>query len=141
MINLFKRMLPFGEGDGDGGTETEALEMMKKRINLAKEILRNPDKTHYILVMIPEEMSIMESFRTLKVLDEYGIPLKSIIVNQIMPENRNCEFCMGKREFQQKRLVEIRKRFGEYKIMEIPLFKEEIKGIDILNKLKERLDI
>ncbi len=138
MIGTFKKLLPFGEEDGQG-MGTEVLDKMKERIVVAKQILSDPKRTSYNIVMIPEEMSILESERSLDVLKEYGIPVKNIIVNQLIPENPGCSFCTEKRKTQQKRLDSIRSRFSAFKIMEIPMFKEEVRGEAMLHKLGERL--
>ncbi|RLJ06334.1 MAG: arsenic-transporting ATPase [Candidatus Aenigmatarchaeota archaeon] len=133
VINIFKKLLPFTEESPSIGTEH--LEEIKKRIEEARKTLSNPDKTHYNIVMIPEEMSIAESERAVNTLKSYGIPVKTIIINQIIPENPRCDFCTEKRRLQLKRIESIRKKFRNFKIIEIPLFKEEIKGFSALEKL------
>lgn len=134
LIDTFKKVLPFGDGEGTESFGTGQLEAMKERIRTAKEILSDPKKTHYNLVMIPEEMSIFESERNLNVLKEYGIAVQAIIVNQLIPRNDKCDFCTEKRKLQQERLDTIRKRFRGLSIRAVPLFKKEVKGIVMLKK-------
>lgn len=133
MINMFKKILPFGEAEEDDSMEQ--LEAMKNRINDAKAILSDPKKTHYNIVLIPEAMSILESERSLSVLKEYSIPVDSIIINQIIPENPGCKFCAGKRENQLKRINEAEEKFKDFSIRKVNLFKEEITGFEMLEKL------
>jgi len=139
LANLIKKVLPFGESDDKQGFGTEQLDEMKERIKKAKEILSDPERTFYNIVMIPEELAIFESERSLKVLKEYGIPVKTIIVNELIPENPGCDFCTEKRKLQQKRLKTIRDKFSRFKIMELPLYKEEIKGFSMLEKVGKQL--
>lgn len=139
LANLVKKVLPFGESEEKPGTGTEQLDAMKKRIKEAKEILSNPEKTYYSMILIAEELAILESERSLKVLKEYGIPVKTIIVNELIPENPKCDFCTEKRKLQQERLKTIIKKFTRFKIMKLPLYKEEIKGFDMLDRVGKEL--
>ncbi|MCK4531265.1 MAG: ArsA family ATPase [Candidatus Aenigmarchaeota archaeon] len=139
-INTFKKILPFGEAkEDDQKLGTEQLEVIKERIEQARKILSDKEKTHFNLVLIPEAMSIYESERSLNVLKEYGIPIETVVVNQLIPENRKCPFCTEKRKLQQERTKEIRNKFKDYKLMEIPLHKEEVKGFGMLEKVGKEL--
>jgi arsenite-transporting ATPase len=137
MTKLVKRILPFAQEDEHEDTGLEKLNEMKARVGEAKRILSDPKKTHYNLVMIPEEMSILESERSLAVLREYGITVDSVIVNQVIPKNPGCRFCSEKRKQQLERLKSIRKKFGRYKIRQVPLFRQEVKGARMLQQVGE----
>jgi len=132
MINTLKKVLPFGKGESDTKFGTEQLEEMKHRIEKAREIMSDPNKTHYNLVLIPEMMSILESERSLKVLNEYRIPTETIIVNMLIPENPHCKFCTERRKQQLERVEMIKKKFKDYKILQLHLFRNEVKGIKML---------
>jgi arsenite-transporting ATPase len=138
IANMLKKFLPFGESE-DSEVGTEQLDAMKKRIEEARKILSDPKKTHYNIVTIAEAMSIFESERSIEVLKQYKIPIETIIVNQLIPENKKCPFCMEKRRLQLERMKEIRKKFGGMKILEIPMFKEEVKGFDMLERVGKEL--
>lgn len=88
--------------------------------------------------MIPEEMAILETGRLLNELIKYEIPVSNIVVNQLYQDTTElCDFCKGRREMQQKNLSKIKKIFQDKlnkNLIEIPLFKEEIREY---NKLKE----
>ena len=140
IINTFRKILPFGEPEeNEKKLGTEQLDAIKERIEVARKILSDRERTHFNLVMIPEAMSTYESERSLKILNEYGIPVETIIVNQIIPKNDKCPFCREKRRIQQERLNDIRKRFNGYKILCVPLHKEEVKGFDMLEKVGKEL--
>ncbi|NIO23294.1 MAG: TRC40/GET3/ArsA family transport-energizing ATPase [Candidatus Aenigmarchaeota archaeon] len=140
VINTFKKILPFGEPkEEEKKLGTEQLEAMKSRIEEAKGILSDKQRTHFNLVTIPEAMSIYESERSLSILREYSIPVENIIVNQLIPENRKCPFCTEKRRIQSERMEEIRKKFRGYNVQKIPLYKEEVKGFGMLEKVGKEL--
>jgi len=140
IINTFKKILPFGEAKEDEKKlGTEQLEAMKSRIEEARKILSDSERTHFNLVTIPEAMSIYESERSLSILKEYSIPVETIVVNQLIPENKRCAFCTEKRRIQQERTKEIKEKFKDYKIQKIPLYREEVKGFKMLEKVGKEL--
>jgi arsenite-transporting ATPase len=140
LINMFKKVMPFGESE-EGGTKlgTEELELIKKRISEARKMLSNKKKTHFNLVLIPETMSISESERSVKILGEYGIPVSKVVVNQLIPENIKCSFCTERRKMQQERLKEIRSKFKGPEVLQVQLYKNEVKGLDMLGKVAKEL--
>jgi arsenite-transporting ATPase len=140
MIGMFKKILPFTRDEPDGDMGLEQLQAMKARMEEARKTLSDPKKTSYNLVMIPEEMSILESERTLPVLKQYGIHVGSVIVNQIIPENSRCSFCAEKRRQQLERMKTIRSKFGKFTIKEIELAKDEVKGMRMLEKIGGELE-
>jgi arsenite/tail-anchored protein-transporting ATPase len=140
MIGAVKKLLPFTKDEPDGDMGLKQLETMKARMEEARKTLSDPKRTSYNLVMIPEEMSILESERTLPVLKQYNIHVGSIIVNQIIPENSRCQFCAEKRKQQLGRLKTIEDKFGKFRIKQVLLTKEEVKGMKMLEKIGKELD-
>ncbi len=139
-LDTFRKFLPFGEQKEDEKKPgTEQLEAIKESIEKARDILSNKEKTHFNLVLIPEAMSIYESERSLGILKEYNIPVETIIVNQLIPENRKCPFCTEKRKLQQERVKEIENKFKGQGIQKIPLHREEVRGFKMLDKVGKEL--
>lgn len=136
LTGLFKRLI------GRGGEEDKTLEVLEKlreTIGVARETLKNPNETAFVIVMIPEAMAIFETERLLSSLIEYEIPCDHIIVNMIYPDIPNCPFCRARRQMQQENLKDIREIYDEFNITEVPLFDTEIRGLDMLKKLSEIL--
>ena len=135
VTGIIKRILPFGEKKIDESFGAKELEAMKSRIEEAKKILSDQKKTQFNLVLIPEAMSILESERSLSVLKQYGIHVNTVIVNQMIPENKNCNFCKEKRKSQQARLKEISEKFKGAEIKKLEAFSEEVNGTEALKKV------
>lgn len=139
VASAFKNAIPFM--DDEDSQSTAELEETKRKIDEAKKVMSNPEQTSFKMVVIPEEMSIYESERAIEALDKFKMTTDEIIVNQIMPDIDDCDFCQGRHKIQQKRIAMIHQKFPNRKIAEIPLFKEEIKGIkkleDVANVLYE----
>jgi len=136
LTGLFKRLI--GRGDEEDRT-LDVLEKLKETIGVAKETLKDPNETAFVIVMIPEVMAIYETERLLSSLIEYEIPCDHIIVNMIYPDVPNCPFCRARRQMQQENLKDIREIYDDFNITEVPLFETEIRGIDKLRKLSEIL--
>ncbi|MHA1268607.1 MAG: ArsA family ATPase [Candidatus Helarchaeota archaeon] len=125
----------FSKGEDQGPSKLEMLEEMKSKIESASIELSDPDKTEFVIVMIPEMMAVLETERLLRALYEYEIPVHNIIINMIIPPNQDCEFCNSRRIMQQKNLKEIRSIYDEFNIIELMLQPNEIRGVDSLRNL------
>ncbi|MDR2873647.1 MAG: arsenical pump-driving ATPase GET3 [Methanobrevibacter sp.] len=136
MKGMFKNLIPFSDKD-DG--ESVELEETKKKIEEARAVMSNPEQTTFKMVLIPEEMSIYESERAMESLKKYNINTDSVIINQLMPDIDNCDFCQSRFKIQQKHVNLINQKFSDKNIFKIPLFKEEVKGIKKLKELGEVL--
>ena len=136
--NALKNIIPFMDADEDIQTRQE-LEETKRQIDQAKAVLADSDRTTFKMVVIPEEMSIYESERAIEALNKYDITTDSIIVNQVMPDISDCDFCHSRYMLQQKRLALIDQKFADQVVVQVPLFKDEVKGQEKLMKLAEIL--
>jgi arsenite-transporting ATPase len=83
-------------------------------------------------------MAIRETERLLTVLGQSGIIPRQMIVNNVMTSS-GCDFCKRRRISQQPHLVEISRTFGNLNMVEVPMFAEEIRGIESLTELKKCL--
>lgn len=133
--NIFKK-----KENREKDESLEMFEKLKDSIEAAKDDLSNPNRTSFVIVMIPESMAIYETERLLSSLYSYEIPVRHIIINQLFPPNIECNFCQSRREMQQHHLEEIRDLYeDEFNLTEVPLFKEEIRKLEQLLRLSEIL--
>jgi arsenite-transporting ATPase len=139
MFGAFKRL--FTREDKKKDDSLEVLERLNQSILNSRDDLTNPVKNSFVIVMIPEEMAILETGRLLNELIKHEIPVSNIVVNQLYQDTTElCDFCKARRTMQQKNLSKIREIFKEKlnkNLIEIPLFKEEIREY---GKLKEMGD-
>ena len=138
----------FGGGDGDPDPSAD-LEELRERIERLRAVLRDPAKTDFRVVMIPEEMSVVESERLVARLDEFGIPVNTLVVNRVMegvddvtggsgagidpdwvvePNPETCEFCARRWEVQQNALREATDLFRGRRVKRVPLLANEVRG-------------
>ena len=141
LLGTFKKV--FSKGEQKEDNSLEILERLNNSIENAKEDLTNPIKNSFVVVMIPEEMAIAETGRLLNELMKYNIPVSNIVINQLYSNTEElCDFCKARREMQQKNLLKIRDIFGEKLgkiLIEVPLFKEEIREYPKLKEMGENL--
>ncbi|MHA1321903.1 MAG: ArsA family ATPase [Candidatus Helarchaeota archaeon] len=131
----------FSRGDDNEIDQLETLNHMKKVIENANEELSAPDRTSFIIVMIPELMAVYETERLIQTLYEYEIPVSNIIVNQIPPPpENNCSFCLQRRKMYLNNIKKIKELYtDDFNLIEIPLAPTEIRGIKQLRKFSHYL--
>ncbi len=111
---------------------------LKKTVKRIENILKDKTKCEFIPVCIAESMAIKETGRLLADLGKSEIIPKQIIVNNVMVSDE-CDFCQRRKAGQLPYLQEIAESFSELNKVEVPMFAEEIKGMEALNKLKKVL--
>ena len=126
------------------GRKDSTLDDMKKfknRVEHVRRVLKNKEVTSFNIVTIPEQMGIMESRRALTQIEEYEIPVQSIIVNHIFPEDSDCGFCRARRKVQDK-YIAMAEELAKEKGIELGLltiFKDEVKGVEMLRHVGKEL--
>ncbi|MBU4312913.1 MAG: ArsA family ATPase [Candidatus Omnitrophica bacterium] len=121
------------------------IEILAKKILSSQEtvlkmraLLTDSQKSEFIAVTISEEMGLLETKDLLKIIQSLGIPCRHIVVNMITPAT-DCSFCSFKRRDQLDCLNRINSQIYEKKIIKVPLYPHEIRGIDNLKQLSEFL--
>jgi arsenite-transporting ATPase len=112
---------------------------MKKTVKKIEGLLRGQSRCEFIIVTIPEDMAIKETERMIKSLDQHGMKVKQMVINNVIPVQVDCPFCQARREEQDKYIGQIREKFSDLKTMIIPLQPQEVKGIESLENFKEVL--
>ncbi|SMO75351.1 ArsA family ATPase [Halorubrum cibi] len=143
-------------GDDDGPDPSADLEELRTRIERLRNVLRDPERTDFRVVMIPEEMSVVESERLVARLDEFGIPVNTLVVNRVMervsevadvdpewivePDPEHCEFCARRWDVQQAALRDATDLFRGRDVKRVPLLAKEVRGEAALRVVAACLD-
>jgi arsenite-transporting ATPase len=112
---------------------------MKKTVKKIEGLLRGQSRCEFIIVTIPEDMAIKETERMIKSLDQYGMKVKQMVINHVIPEQVGCPFCQVRREEQDKYIGQIKEKFSDLKITVFPLQPHEVRGIDTLKNIGSML--
>jgi arsenite-transporting ATPase len=103
------------------------------------DLLADGSKTTMRLVMNPEKMVIKESMRALTYLNLYGITVDRITINRVMPDQSPDPYFQKWRSIQQKYIEQIKGAFAPIPIAEVPLFDNEVVGIEMLRRVGEKV--
>jgi arsenite-transporting ATPase len=159
MMDSMKGMFPGGEGEDPAEMgDSKQLEELSDRIERLRSTLRDPSKTDFRVVMVPEEMSVVESQRLLEQLAAFEIPVGTVVVNKVMedlvdvidaddleaelltPNQAHCDFCARRWEVQQDALASAQDIFRGHEIKRVPLFADEVRGVETLRVVARCLE-
>ncbi len=135
-------------GDEDQQDEgIDSLREFSERVERFRAVLRDPDRTDFRVVLVPEELSVLEAERLLDRLAEFGVPVGTIVVNRVMqdpdevadvdadfvaPNHTDCEFCRRRWQVQQTALQRSQDLFRGHEVRRVPLLAEEVRGEGLL---------
>jgi arsenite-transporting ATPase len=117
----------------------EAVQRFYDRLDGIREILADPETTSARLVMNPEKMVIAEARRTYTYLGLFGYAVDAAIVNRVLPESVTDTYFAKWREIQKEHLATVEEGFADVNIRHLPLFGDEMVGVDRLRTLGETL--
>ncbi len=112
---------------------------MKKTVKRIEGLLRDQNRCEFIAVTIPEDMAILETERLINNLNKYGIKVRQLVINNVVENFKDCQFCGERKKEQQKYIIQIKRKFGNLGITTIGLKSREIKGIESLQEFSKAL--
>lgn len=117
------------------------LKKEKARYDSAVKALSDTTTSSFNLVLLPEKLPIEETERAVEDLGGFGIKVRSIIINEVIPKEvlQGNWFLEKRRATQDKYLTEINSKFQEMIRVEVPLFDSDIYGLENLRKVGEAL--
>lgn len=130
-----------------GGKKKNVFNIIKKWKELAEEILdfmRDSKNVYYVAVTIPEALGVSQTKRAIDEFKNFGLNINAVVINNILnPDcDPDCEFHRKRKKMQHKYIKETEcfvKKKNISKLIEIPMFADEIKGIEKLKKVEEIL--
>jgi arsenite-transporting ATPase len=118
------------------------LELIESWKALAEEVtsfMRDPQNTEFVLVTIPEGLGVYQARRLVTEFERFGLGIHYLVVNNVV-QNANGDFNRERMEMQQGYIQMLRDEYGDgRKIVEVPLFAHEIKGVERLRELERVL--
>jgi len=117
----------------------QSIQNSKDKYDRATELLKNINKTKFIFVMRPEELSLYETLRAAKELESVGIKSGEIIINGILTKDAcEIEFFKNKYRDQQAVIRQANKSIRKPKRY-MSLRDSEVKGLNSLKDIAEEL--
>lgn len=112
----------------------------KQRFDRMINIMKDEKMTTFAFVMYPERTPIIEAYRASKELETLDIKTQLVVANLIIPEEQALTpFFQKRRKMQLDYIREMEETFKEAKVLKVPMFEEEIKGLDMLRKIADRI--
>ncbi|KAK9046802.1 hypothetical protein V6N11_052678 [Hibiscus sabdariffa] len=108
----------------------DKLEQLRERMVKVRDLFRDADSTEFVIVTIPTVMAVSESSRLSVSLKKENVPVKRLIVNQILPPSvSDCKFCAVKRKMRALEVIRSDPELSSLKLIESPLVDMEIRAI------------
>ena len=96
------------------------------------ELIRDPERSVFCLVLYPESTPMIESYRAMLDLRNAGIETQLVVANMILPEEVCVnDFFRNRRQMQMKYLLEIQDKFS-LPVLQFPMMQDEVRGSEEL---------
>jgi len=119
------------------------LQYIKQRINTSSSILTDHEKTAFLFVVTPEEMTILDTLKAAKLFAKYQVPISGYIVNRVIPselaQQDIPEYLRHRIEMQERYLAKIDETFGDEVLTRVPEFERDITGLEMISKVADAL--
>ncbi|MFB6169736.1 MAG: ArsA family ATPase [Haloarculaceae archaeon] len=114
--------------------ESPAVTALRERVRAVEDLLSDPERTRFRVVLTPEGMAIAETERLLARLDDASIPVDGLVVNRVFENDAGCpcDRCRRDAERHARRLEEVRDRFDR-PVRVVPQLDGEAQGLDALS--------
>lgn len=100
--------------------------------NLCMAFLRQ--NVRFVLVVIPEALALRQLDDVFRELGRYGLRVEQLIVNNVIT-SPDSPFLARKAAQQQEHLRQLRHGYGHLPLTEIPLFPQEVQGLERLRQV------
>jgi arsenite/tail-anchored protein-transporting ATPase len=115
------------------------LEDLYHKLSGMDKLLADPKVTTVRLVTNPEKMVLKETQRAFTFFCLYGLTVDAVIVNRILPGTVHDQFFNAWRDTQERWVQAIEEFFAPVPVWRVPLFEDEVLGIERLKKLSQTL--
>jgi arsenite-transporting ATPase len=133
---LHERHRAMAESFGGGWQPDQAdalIQEVEEQGREIEELLRDPARTSFLWVLLPEALSVEETQDGLRALEEGGIPVPELIVNRVTPPSEGaCARCDARRRAEREALVALREAFPERPVRLLPERTGEPRGMTSL---------
>jgi arsenite-transporting ATPase len=114
----------------------------RERMERAKELLTDPEKTAFFFVTLPEALPIAVIKRFINWFEEFGIPVGGVVVNLVIDKQGVAEdapdFVCNRIAMQDGYMEEIWRCFPDVRAV-VPLFETEVRGVEMLGRTAQHL--
>lgn len=114
---------------------SENLKSARERMVEVRELIKNPGRTRFALVTIPEAMSVFETQRTMEQLQSNNIPVGVVIANMIQPDSATCDHCRLRHQIHARELLGLQDLVGMIPLIKVASKSTVVRGPQALETL------
>jgi arsenite/tail-anchored protein-transporting ATPase len=133
--------MPGGGGRPPEDRAAAILDRRRSRFAATRELLLDASRTRFVPVLNPDALSREETARMWKALAGRGVPIDTLIVNRVLPDDAHGAFIAQRRRAESRHLDAIDREFRQLRRLRIPLRADEISGFDALRTLAGELTL
>nr|MBC7244676.1 ArsA family ATPase [Chloroflexota bacterium] len=137
-----KELLSYSKKKEEKDPLMEYLVGLRERMERAKMLLTNDQKTAFFFITLPEALPIAVIKRFINWFKDFGIPVGGVIVNMLIDKESvgpdAPEFVRNRVLMQERYMEEIWRSFPNVCAL-VPLFETEVRGVPMLERVAERV--
>jgi len=118
---------------------SENLKSARERMAEVRDLIKDSDRTRFVLVTIPEAMSVFETRRTMQQLRDNDIPVGVVIANMIQPDSETCDHCRLRHRIHARELENLKELAGDVLLKRVDSKSAVVRGPDALETLGNEL--
>lgn len=138
MLNMATQMMAAqGMGNGKGPDAMKIVEKLENTMKVVRRVnsqFKDPTLTTFVCVCIPEFLSLFETERLVQELNNFEIDTHCIVVNQVLPIDAGLDVLKARQRMQRKYLEQIYDLYEKFKIVEMPMLREEVRGPEAIKR-------
>lgn len=119
----------------------DVLKERQRRFKIAREIMLDNSTTEFIFVLNPEQLPIVETGNAIKLLAQYDLHVRTLIVNRVLPDMDEGRFFLERKRLETHYLDKIRNTFMKQEKMYVPFFAHDITDEKQLAQFAEHLTV
>ena len=120
----------------------EYLVSFRERMERAKELLTDEEKTTFFFITLPEALPIAVIKRFINWFQDFGIPVGGVVVNLVIDKESVADdapdFVLNRIAMQDDYMEEIWRSFPDVRAI-VPLFETEVRGVEMLERTAAHL--
>ena len=134
----FNVMRAFGAKSSAGEPGDWLLEL-KKKVKRVRKLLTSQDEAEFVVVTRPERMILSETSRLVDQLQDYGIGVRHLVINGLIPGESSEGFCARLRENQEKNIQQLSKQMPGLHHHRLVLQEADVVGLQALKPVSAML--
>eukprot|EP01025_Chloroclados_australasicus_P030286 TRINITY_DN3039_c0_g1_i5.p1 TRINITY_DN3039_c0_g1~~TRINITY_DN3039_c0_g1_i5.p1 ORF type:complete len:281 (+),score=54.42 TRINITY_DN3039_c0_g1_i5:88-843(+) len=142
LLQTMSGVLGMGGGNENGlDSALGKVEELQKVVEEVNKQFKDPDRTTFVCVCIPEFLSLYETERLVQELYRFEMDVRNIIINQILyDDGGNSKLLKARIAMQQKYLLQFHELYDEdFHLIKLPLLEQEVRGTEAVKSFSKNL--